>query len=409
AAAATSVVTGTTSPLTVLGADDHGESNLEYRWTAQGPAAVSFSATGTNAAKTSVATFTKAGGYTLTATITDSSGLTTTSTVNLTVTQTATTVVVSPAIASVVAGGSLQMTAEARDQFGALLSVQPGFTWTSTGGGSISSAGLFTAPATPGTSTIRAATSSVSGQATVTTTTADAVVSVATGQTAVDPGGRSGVGALVKRGTGTLVLDGPNTHAGGTVVEQGELVIRNVAALGRGRLEVRAGGRVTLDIGLDVMTVPTLVLDSAGRIDIGAGRLAVAAGLTELAVRQLLLDGHNGGGWDGDRGIMSQAAMPGRTLGYVVDQGQVTIAYAVAGDTNLDGVVDVIDVANLIMSFGAFGPTEVSWGSGDFNYDGIIDQLDLSDFLATGAFDQGMYLSAADAAFASLANEGSEG
>jgi len=402
AASATSIVTGTTSPLTVLGADDHGEANLDYRWTAQGPAAVTFSASGTNAAKSSVATFTKAGAYVITATITDSSGLTTTSAVSLTVAQTATSVTVSPATGSVMAGGTLQMTAVAKDQFGTLLATQPGFTWTATGGGSIASGGLFTAPTTPGTSTIRAATSSVSGEATVTTTTADAVVSVATGQTAVEMGGRSGVGALVKQGPGTLVLDGANTHAGGTVVEQGELVIRNLAALGGGRLEVRAGGRVTLDIGLDGLTLPMLVLDPAGRIDIGAGRLTVAAGLTESATRQQLLDGLNGGGWDGSRGIMSRGAASGRTLGYVVEQGQVTIAYAAPGDTNLDGVVDVIDVANLVVSFGGSGASDVGWSGGDFNYDGLVDQLDLSDFLSAGVFDRGEYLSAADAAFASL-------
>jgi autotransporter-associated beta strand protein len=214
-----------------------------------------------------------------------------------------------------------------------------------------------------------------------------------------------GVGAVIKRGAGTLVLNGSNAHAGGTVVEQGELVIRHVAALGSGRLEVRAGGRVTLDLGLDGLAVPSLVLDAAGRIDIGAGRLTVAAGLAESALRLLLLAGHNGGGWDGDRGFVSRAAMLGRTVGYVIDQGLVTIAYAVPGDTNLDGVVDVIDVVNLVNNFNAPSGDDVGWSGGDFNYDGMVDQLDLSDFLGAAAFDQGPYLSAADAAFASLVSE----
>lgn len=201
------------------------------------------------------------------------------------------------------------------------------------------------------------------------------------------------------------MLDGTNTHAGGTVVEQGELVIRHGAVLGSGRLEVRAGGRVTFDVGFSELTVPMLVADPAGRIDIGVGRLVVAAGLGESAVRQLLADGLNGGGWDGARGVVSRAARQGRAIGYVVDGGQVTIAYAVPGDTNLDGVVDMIDIANLVTSFGVSGTSEVTWSSGDFNYDGIVDQLDLSEFLATGAFDQGAYLSATDAAFAVLGSQ----
>jgi autotransporter-associated beta strand protein len=405
AASAASIVPGTTTPLAVLGADDHGESNLDYRWTAQGPAAVTFSVNGTNAAKSSVATFTKAGAYTLTATITDSSGLTATSAVNVTVAQTLTAISVSPATASIVAGTALQLTAVAADQFGSPLASQPSFAWAVTGGGSITPTGLLTAPVTPATSMITASASSVVGRATVTVTTADQVVSVPAGQTVVESGSRSGVGAVIKRGTGTLVLNGANTHAGGTVVEQGELVVRNAAALGSGRLEVRAGGRVTLDLGLDGLAVPSLVLDPAGRIDIGAGRLTVAAGLAESALRLLLLDGHNGGGWDGTSGFASRAATHGRGVGYVVDQGQMTIAYAAPGDTNLDGVVDVIDVANLVVSFGDSWMTDANWSSGDFNYDDVVDQLDLTDFLAAGVFDQGAYLSATDAAFAAFGSD----
>jgi autotransporter-associated beta strand protein len=239
----------------------------------------------------------------------------------------------------------------------------------------------------------------------VTITSADQVVSVPAGQTVVDSGSRSGVGAVIKRGAGTLVLNGSNAHAGGTVVEQGELVIRHVAALGSGGLEVRTGGRVRLDLGLAGLTVPTLVLDAAGRIDIGVGRLTAAAGLAEATLRQLMLAGHNGGGWDGSSGFVSSAATLGRTVGYVIDQGQATIAYAVPGDTNLDGVVDVIDVVNLLVNVSASSGDYVGWSIGDFNYDGMVDQLDLSEFLAAGAFDQGPYLSAADAAFASLGSE----
>jgi autotransporter-associated beta strand protein len=405
AASASSIVTGTTAALTVLGADDHTEPNLDYRWTAQGPAAVSFSVNGTNAAKSSLATFTKAGAYTLTATITDSSGLTATSSATVTVAQTLTAISVSPATASAVAGTTLQMTAVAADQFGSPLTSQPSFAWAVTGGGSITPAGLLTTPVTAATSTITASASSVVGRATVTITSADQVVSVPAGQTVVESGSRSGVGAVIKRGAGTLVLNGSNAHAGGTVVEQGELVIRHVAALGSGGLEVRTGGRVRLDLGLAGLTVPTLVLDAAGRIDIGVGRLTAAAGLAEATLRQLMLAGHNGGGWDGSSGFVSSAATLGRTVGYVIDQGQATIAYAVPGDTNLDGVVDVIDVVNLLVNVNASSGDYVGWSIGDFNYDGMVDQLDLSEFLAAGAFDQGPYLSAADAAFASLGSE----
>lgn len=163
---------------------------------------------------------------------------------------------------------------------------------------------------------------------------------------------------------------------------------------------------MTLDLGLDALTVPQLLLDPAGRIDLGAGRLTVAAGPAESAVRQLLIDGYNGGGWNGSRGFVSRAAaVAGRAVGYAVDQGQVTIAYAVAGDTNLDGIVDVLDIPNLVAGFTASDRSAVAWSSGDFNYDGFVDDLDISELLATGVFGQGEYLSAADAAFAALGSE----
>ncbi|HEY3127805.1 MAG TPA: PKD domain-containing protein [Candidatus Limnocylindria bacterium] len=78
-------VTGTTTSLSVLGADDAGEASLTYTWSASGPAAVSFSANGTNAAKNTTASFSGAGSYTFTVTITDGASLTTTSGVAVTV------------------------------------------------------------------------------------------------------------------------------------------------------------------------------------------------------------------------------------------------------------------------------------------------------------------------------------
>lgn len=234
----------------------------------------------------------------------------------------------------------------------------------------------------------------------------DYVASVTSGQTVVETGGLSGVGALIKRGAGTLVLAGANDYAGGTVVEQGELVIRNVAALGRGPLEIRAGGRVTLDIGFEELALPTLVLDRAGRIDIGAGRLTVAVGLAESIVRQIVVDGHNGGDWNGSRGFVSRAAAVGsRAVGYVFNQGRATVAYAAPGDTNLDGVVDVLDIANLVVNEEPSSSSDVGWVTGDFNYDGNVDLLDISNVLSSGLFNQGSYLSSMDAAFASFGGE----
>jgi hypothetical protein len=64
ASASPSLLTDKTTSLSVLGADDGGGANIVYTWAISGtpPASVTFIANGTNAAKTTTAMFTKAGG-----------------------------------------------------------------------------------------------------------------------------------------------------------------------------------------------------------------------------------------------------------------------------------------------------------------------------------------------------------
>ncbi len=152
AAANLATVATTTTTLSVLGADDGGEASLTYTWAVTGtpPAAVTYSANGTNAARISVATFTKAGVYPFAVTIADLSGLTVTSAVTVTVNQTNTTVVVSPTTPIVHVGSTQTFTAISKDQFGTTLSAQPTFSWSVSGGKTISSGGVVSAITTAG-------------------------------------------------------------------------------------------------------------------------------------------------------------------------------------------------------------------------------------------------------------------
>jgi MYXO-CTERM domain-containing protein len=138
-------VTAKATALTVLGADDGGETNLVYTWAASGPATVTFNPNGTNAAKSSTATFAAAGAYTLTVTIRDKANQTATSSVAVTVKQTPTTIAVAPSTASVPASQTQQFTATVYDQFTAAVAMPPAIAWTVGGGGTISASGLFTA------------------------------------------------------------------------------------------------------------------------------------------------------------------------------------------------------------------------------------------------------------------------
>jgi hypothetical protein len=170
ASASPSTVTGNTTNLSVLGADDGGEASLTYTWAATGtpPASVSFSANGTNSSKNATATFRAAGTYTLQATIADTQGQTVTSAMTVRVNQVLTRASVSPSNASVAPASTTQFTAIGTDQFGSNLSSQPAFSWTVNGGGSISASGVFTASSpTGGPYTITATSGSTSATASV--------------------------------------------------------------------------------------------------------------------------------------------------------------------------------------------------------------------------------------------------
>ncbi len=116
--------------------------------------------------------YSTAGSYTVTDKVTDSSGSSTaTKLVTVTAPPVLTTIKVSPASASVQTGGTQQFTATGLDQFGQPVSPQPTFTWSVSGGGSISASGLFTAGSTAGGPfTVTAASGSVNGTASVTVT-----------------------------------------------------------------------------------------------------------------------------------------------------------------------------------------------------------------------------------------------
>ena len=171
AAATPSPVTGTSTALSVAASDDAPESALTYIWSYTGGSLltpVSFSQNGTNAAKATTATFTAAGAYTFTVTVSDAGGLSTTSSVSVTVGQTATSLAVTPANATVGKGDAQNFAASVRDQFNVPLATQPGVTWSASGGGSIAADGTFTASAVGGPFTITATSGAVSGIATVT-------------------------------------------------------------------------------------------------------------------------------------------------------------------------------------------------------------------------------------------------
>jgi subtilisin family serine protease len=204
-------VTGTTTTLSVAGADDQGEPALTYTWSVVGtpPGPVSFSANGTNAAKSSLATFDLAGSYNLQVVLEDADHQIAVGGMTVTVAQTLTTVQVGPPTASVAPGATQQFIASALDQFGGAFTSQPTFTWTVSGGGTISPTGLFTAGgAGGGPFTVTATSGGQSGTAQVT------VVGGITLNPVADAHVRDGTSAGANYGTVTPLEIKNSTAAG---------------------------------------------------------------------------------------------------------------------------------------------------------------------------------------------------
>ena len=196
---------------------------------------------------------------------------------------------------------------------------------------------------------------------------------------------------------GRVRLTAANTLTGTTSVGNGTLWLDHAASLGGSRLRLLASGTATL--GQAGSLAVTAVEFAGGMLDISAGRIEIAAGGIDptMLVAQLTA-GRGAGSWTGGTGISSAAVASAvargdsRAVGWMAnDDGSLSVAATAPGDANLDGVVDILDVA-LVVAADLFNkPSAAVWAQGDFTYDGVVDILDVSEFLSGGLFDQGAF------------------
>ena len=202
AAASSSTVTGTTVNLSVLGADDKGESNLKYTWSLiDYPAAdVTFSTNGTNSAKNTTVTFSTYGTYVFQVLATDENGNKASSSVTVTVVQTAGALAITNGNYTALTGEAVTFAVSVVDQFGNALSIGSNFTWSVLGsaGGTITKYGVYTASAA-GTDTVTVTDGSVSTSATVTVVQATAYWTL--NSTTADSSGKGNTLTLVNSPT----------------------------------------------------------------------------------------------------------------------------------------------------------------------------------------------------------------
>ena len=175
------IIRGASANLSVAATDDGGEPALTYTWSVTGGPGnpVFFAANASNAAKNTTANFEATGDYQISVSVRDSQGLATASSVNVRVLQTAAGIIVSPPAATLSVGATQAFGAALLDQFSvAMASQPPSFTWSASGGGTINSAGLFSAAAAGGPHVITASASGFSNTASVTVAPAPATVTL---------------------------------------------------------------------------------------------------------------------------------------------------------------------------------------------------------------------------------------
>jgi autotransporter-associated beta strand protein len=169
--------------------------------------------------------------------------------------------------------------------------------------------------------------------------------------------------SLVTGSSRPLTFSAPLSFGSGarTIFEVGPTV--NVAVASTG--SVALGGRLTL--------VPI-----AGSTQLGSSDLVTAASLNG---RYAAIDGNDLG--------------DGRRLAVTYSATSAIVTAAMAGDMNLDGVIDILDAAGFA-SAGLFDTGSfATWADGDFNGDALVDLLDAADFAMVGRFDAGPYGAAA--------------
>jgi hypothetical protein len=154
---------------------------------------------------------------------------------------------------------------------------------------------------------------------------------------------------------------------------------------------VAAGAKLT--VGPQVAAVvPALV--NNGLVDVGLGGLTISSGQNAAGIVAGIVAGRNNGLWNGTAGIASSAAatQSERAVGWLDNgDGSYTVAFAAAGDWNLNGVVDFDDVVQFVSANLYDTGLPATWAEGDFDYNGVVDFDDVVASVSANLFDAGPY------------------
>jgi hypothetical protein len=180
----------------------------------------------------------------------------------------------------------------------------------------------------------------------------------------------------------TVTDSGTFDTSAGTLQNDGALQINASATVGQmtgtGSLGIGNGATLQIAAGSGACTSGPLTFSGSGRLDLTNDTLTV--GNTASSVLAEIISGQI---FSSDSSSSGPAGAVGfRDLG----SGHTEVRFTLLGDTDLDGIVNVADLANLA---GNFGKTSGQfWISGDFDYNGNVNVADLADL--AGNFGQSL-------------------
>lgn len=191
---------------------------------------------------------------------------------------------------------------------------------------------------------------------------------------------------------GTFGVSGASaTLAPGETGAAGRLAITGGLALEAGVLAIDLGGAAAAAAFRGAGGTSDLVA-ATGTVSLSGGGLAL--GLTgsyapAWLVPHTILTGRAVEGQF--RTIIGMEGGGDKRLAVTYTATSAVVTAAVAGDTNLDGMIDLLDAAAFVASRRFDSGVAARWDQGDFNGDGLVDVLDAGDFIALDLFDTGPY------------------
>jgi len=196
--------------------------------------------------------------------------------------------------------------------------------------------------------------------------------------------GRSNASAALTDNGGTHFITAPlalNSNLLVTIVNPGDSLLLSGLITGGTNLTIAGSGTLRFGPGVSTPTFGAVTVNSGATLDISTNAVAInygSPGDSPIAqIAAALGTGYNSGTWTGTGITSSAAAVPGAvklSVGYAdgnTDTGttaqpnQVLIKYTLAGDANLDGVVNFADFAIVLKYFDQGG---TDWSQGNFEY-----------------------------------------